>query len=157
MTADGCDLLCLDLPRAQTVRAALPEARVSRARATTAQAFADPMRVRTASALAIGGELCVCDLAWIVGAAPNLVSHHLRILRRAGLVASRRQGKLVMCRLTTHGATLLETLSTWSEGDMSSPRTEASPMLVGGQEHSDGAALSPTDPAVRALTVIHGG
>ena len=110
MTAEGCDLLCLDVPHAEAVRSALPQVRRSQEMALTAKALADPVRLRTATALALGGELCVCDLAWIIGAAPNLVSHHLRALRRAGLVTSRRQGKLVMCRLTAQGVALLDVL-----------------------------------------------
>ncbi|MDT0166638.1 helix-turn-helix transcriptional regulator [Cellulomonas sp. APG4] len=110
MATEGCDLLCLDVSRAEAVRAALPKAHRSQAMAITAKALADPVRLRTAMALALGAELCVCDLAWVVGAAPNLVSHHLRVLRRAGLVTSRRQGKLVMCRLTSLGAALLDAL-----------------------------------------------
>lgn len=110
MTAEGCDLLCLDVSRAEAVRAALPKAHRSQAMAIAAKALADPVRLRTATALALGAELCVCDLAWVVGAAPNLVSHHLRVLRRAGLVTSRQQGKLVMCRLTSQGAALLDAL-----------------------------------------------
>jgi len=41
--------------------------------------------------LALGGELCVCDLAWISGYAENLASHHLRRLREAGLAGRRRR------------------------------------------------------------------
>ncbi|WP_225754804.1 helix-turn-helix transcriptional regulator [Actinotalea sp. Marseille-Q4924] len=117
MTADGCELLCLDLPHAEAVRAALPKAHRSQVLANTAKALADPVRLRTATALALGAELCVCDLAWVVGAAPNLVSHHLRVLRRAGLVTSRRQGKLVMCQLTAHGAALLAVLDVAAPGE----------------------------------------
>lgn len=117
MTAEGCDLLCLDVSRAEAVRAALPKERRSQAMAVTAKALADPVRLRTAMALALGVELCVCDLAWVVGAAPNLVSHHLRVLRRAGLVTSRRHGKLVMCRLTSQGAALLDVLSVAAPGE----------------------------------------
>ena len=43
--------------------------------------------------------------------AENLVSHHLRTLRAAGLVGSRREGKMVMYALTPAGAALLATLS----------------------------------------------
>lgn len=43
-----------------------------------AAALADPTRLRLALALALGGELCVCDVAWISGHAENLASHHLR-------------------------------------------------------------------------------
>jgi DNA-binding transcriptional ArsR family regulator len=63
--------------------------------------------LRVAAVLAAGGELCVCDLAWITGRAENLVSHHVRVLRGAGLASSRRQGKMVLYQLTGLGATML--------------------------------------------------
>ena len=44
-------------------------------------------------------ELCVCDLAMVVGASKSLTSHQLRLLRSAGLVAVRRAGKLAYYRL----------------------------------------------------------
>jgi DNA-binding transcriptional ArsR family regulator len=53
------------------------------------------------------GELCVCDLSWIAERAQNLVSHHVRALRAAGLVRSERRGKLVMYSLTDDGHALL--------------------------------------------------
>ena len=46
-----------------------------------------------------GPELCVCDLAAVVGASKSLVSHQLRLLRAAGLVWVRRSGKLAYYRL----------------------------------------------------------
>jgi len=52
--------------------------------------------------------LCVCDLAWIVERAQNLVSHHVRTLRAHGIVRSRREGKMVMYALTDEGRALLE-------------------------------------------------
>lgn len=54
-------------------------------------------------ALAEGGELCGCDLAWISERSQNLVSHHLRVLRDAALARSRREGKMVMYSLTPEG------------------------------------------------------
>ena len=54
-----------------------------------------------------GGELCVCDLAWISERSQNLVSHHLKTLRSHRLVRSRRDGKLVMYTLTEEGLSLL--------------------------------------------------
>jgi DNA-binding transcriptional ArsR family regulator len=59
-------------------------------------------------ALRDGGELCVCDLSWVVERAENLVSHHVRALRTAGLVRSRRDGKMVMYALTERGRALVE-------------------------------------------------
>jgi DNA-binding transcriptional ArsR family regulator len=78
--------------------------------AARAKALADPTRLTIASALRDGGELCVCDLAWVVERAENLVSHHVRQLRSAGLVSSRRDGKMVLYSLTDAGRVLLETL-----------------------------------------------
>ena len=69
--------------------------------------FSDPIRLLLAAALGEGGELCVCDLAWISSRAQNLVSHHLRLLRSHRLVSCRRDGKLVMYSLTEEGQTLL--------------------------------------------------
>ncbi|MCC6224042.1 MAG: helix-turn-helix transcriptional regulator [Thermoleophilia bacterium] len=107
MTDDRCDLLCIDFDRAEALRAGrLPPAAVARA-ADRAKALADPTRLELAAALAGADELCVCDLAWIAGRSQNLVSHHLRSLRGAGLVSSRRDGKMVMYALTGDGRTLL--------------------------------------------------
>lgn len=57
--------------------------------------------------LADGGALCVCDLAWVLERAENLVSHHLGVLRSEGLVESRRDGKMVIYALTPRGRSLL--------------------------------------------------
>ncbi len=78
----------------------------AQAAAERAKALADPTRLMLAAALREGGELCVCDLAWISGRAQNLVSHHLRVLRSHGLVRWRREGKLVMYELTPAGLSL---------------------------------------------------
>ncbi|BBX19496.1 transcriptional regulator [Mycolicibacterium duvalii] len=103
---DACDLLCLDLPHAESIRAALPALETTEKAAAGARALGDPTRLTIATALMAGDELCVCDMAWVVGQAQNLVSHHLRQLKVAGLVASRRDGRLVMYRLTDRGRDL---------------------------------------------------
>jgi DNA-binding transcriptional ArsR family regulator len=54
------------------------------------------------------GPLCVCDLAWVAERSQNLVSHHVRVLRGAGLVESERDGKMVMYSLTDAGRALVE-------------------------------------------------
>ena len=59
-------------------------------------------------ALALRDELCVCDLAWVCERPDKLVSHHARALRTAGLVGSRREGKMVMYFLPDSGRALLE-------------------------------------------------
>jgi DNA-binding transcriptional ArsR family regulator len=107
MSNDRCDLLCLDAPRAEAVREKLLDQDAAQDAAERAKALSDPTRLMLAAALREGGELCVCDLAWISERAQNLVSHHLRMLRSHGLVRSRRDGKLVMYSLTTEGRSLL--------------------------------------------------
>ena len=107
MPEDRCDLLCLDLPRAEAIRQRLrPE--VAAQAAGRARALADPTRLLIALALRDGGELCVCDLAWITSRAENLVGHHLRALRAAGLADSRREHKIVFYTLTATGRQLLD-------------------------------------------------
>jgi len=107
MSSDSCYLLCLDLPHGEQVRAQLAGAEEARVLADRAKALSDPSRLRIAAALHLGAELCVCDLAWITELSQNLVSHHVRTLRTAGLATSRRNGKLVMYRLTEAGQHLL--------------------------------------------------
>lgn len=53
----------------------------------------DPTRLRIVQALS-PGELCVCDLAAMLGVARSAVSNHLRLLRSMKLVRYRKEGKL---------------------------------------------------------------
>lgn len=107
--SDSCDLLCLDLPKAEALRARRLDDAVLDAAASRAKALADPTRLSIAASLrAADGELCVCDLAWIAERSEKLVSHHVRALRIAGLVRSRRDGKMVMYALTDAGLALLD-------------------------------------------------
>lgn len=56
------------------------------------KALADPTRVAIVSRLATGEKCCVCDLTDAFDISQPTVSHHLRILRDAGLVESERRG-----------------------------------------------------------------
>ncbi|WP_037177020.1 ArsR/SmtB family transcription factor [Rhodococcus sp. UNC363MFTsu5.1] len=116
-TVDTCDLLCLDLPHAERIRAGLPAAALVEPAAAAARALGDPTRLTIATALRSGDELCVCDMAWVVGQAQNLVSHHLRQLKIAGLVTSRRQGRLAMYALTARGRALVDAVVGGSSAD----------------------------------------
>lgn len=58
------------------------------------QALAEPNRARIVELLN-HGEHCVCDVGGVLGLSAGLVSHHLRVLRQAGLVAERRNGRWV--------------------------------------------------------------
>jgi DNA-binding transcriptional ArsR family regulator len=72
----------------------LMEPRTVEALAETFRVLGDPTRVRILDALA-AGELCVCDIASLVGISESAVSHQLRLLRGMRLVRPRRAGRLV--------------------------------------------------------------
>ena len=108
MADDRCDLLCLDLPRAERLRASRPEHLVAVRAASRAAALGDPTRLSIALALSAGGELCVCDLAWVAERSEKLVG--LRTLRSAGLAGSRREHRVVFYSLTDSGRELLGSL-----------------------------------------------
>jgi ArsR family transcriptional regulator len=63
-----------------------------------AKALSDANRLRAMMALR-GGELCVCEVIEMLGLAPSTVSKHMTVLRQAGLVASRKEGRWVYYRL----------------------------------------------------------
>ena len=66
--------------------------------AHTFQALSDPTRVRLISALT-EAELCVCDLAAVLGMSQSAISHQLRSLRDLRLVKSRRVGREIFYTL----------------------------------------------------------
>jgi DNA-binding transcriptional ArsR family regulator len=105
---DRCDLLCLDLEKAERLRVQRLDGARAVQLAAHARALADPTRLTIAAALGASDELCVCDLAWVTERAENLVSHHARTLRSLGLATSRRDGKMVLYRLTDTGRDLLD-------------------------------------------------
>jgi DNA-binding transcriptional ArsR family regulator len=113
---DTCDLLCLDLPKAERLREALPSANELEGLASAAKALADPTRLAVALALLDGEEACVCDLAWVVGRDERLVSHHVGRLKAAGLARSQRDGKMVMYELTERGRALASAVVTREVG-----------------------------------------
>jgi ArsR family transcriptional regulator len=64
-------------------------------------ALSDPIRLGILAGLSDGAEHCVCELLGDAGIAANLLSYHLAVLRRAGLVATRRRGRWVDYRLVS--------------------------------------------------------
>ena len=108
MASDTCDLLCLDLPKAERVRRALPDEEWLAGWAQAAKALTDPTRLSILLSLRGGGPCCVCDLAWIVGRPEKLVSHHLRLLKAAGAATSRRERRMVIYELSPTGRALLD-------------------------------------------------
>lgn len=62
------------------------------------KALADPIRLRLMSLIAAADEICVCDLLGPFDVSQPTISHHLKVLRSAGLVDSERRGTWVYYR-----------------------------------------------------------
>lgn len=71
------------------------------------KALADPARVAIVNRLAGADEVCVCVFARELGLAQPTVSHHLRILREAGLVTAERRGTWAYYRLVPEAVAAL--------------------------------------------------
>ena len=95
---DVCDLVQIDLGRVRSLRAQLVAPDAVEGLADTFSALGDPTRVRILDALS-HGELCVCDLAAVLGVSQSAVSHQLRLLRGLRLVRPRREGRIVFYSL----------------------------------------------------------
>jgi ArsR family transcriptional regulator, arsenate/arsenite/antimonite-responsive transcriptional repressor len=65
------------------------------------KALGDPVRLRLASLIASheGGEACVCDLTDAFDLSGPTISHHLKVLRDAGLITGERRGTWVYYRI----------------------------------------------------------
>ena len=65
------------------------------------KALSDPVRLRLLSVVAshAGGEACVCDLSAGIELTQPTISHHLKVLRTAGLLSSERRGSWVYYRI----------------------------------------------------------
>ena len=95
---DVCDLVQIDLARVKKLRSELVAPDAVQGLADTFSALADPTRVRILDVLS-HGELCVCDLAAVLGLSQSAVSHQLRLLRGIRLVRPRREGRIVFYSL----------------------------------------------------------
>jgi DNA-binding transcriptional ArsR family regulator len=95
---DACEVFVADAARVARVRAALIGSRQVDRLAETFRALGDPTRVRILDALS-HDELCVCDVATLVGLSESAVSHQLRLLRNLRLVRARRDGRMMFYAL----------------------------------------------------------
>jgi ArsR family transcriptional regulator, lead/cadmium/zinc/bismuth-responsive transcriptional repressor len=96
---DMCEVTCFDEDKVNRVKGKM-EALDFRVMANVFKALADETRLMVAYALVAEEELCVCDVANIVGCSNATASHHLRLLRNQGLADYRKEGKLVFYSLT---------------------------------------------------------
>lgn len=90
---DTCDVPCLHPEVVAVTRAALLPHEEAQDLAAIFSVLADPSRVRLLAALA-ERELCVCDLANVLGLRQSTVSHQLRLLRALRVVRFRKEGRV---------------------------------------------------------------
>ena len=95
---DGaCKVFVFDEERVERARAALLDAGCAHDAAELFKMLAHPTRLQILRALA-GEELCVCDLAQVLGLSVSATSYQLQAMRRARLVRYRGEGKLAYYR-----------------------------------------------------------
>lgn len=108
---DACATKLVDPARVAAVQERLVDRDEAGRLADQFKLLADPTRTRLLYALLEAGELCVCDLADAVEVTDTAVSHALRLLRTAGIVASRRAGRMIYYRLADAHVRMLLDLS----------------------------------------------
>lgn len=108
---DSCSAKVVDAERVRHVKDRLLDAGEARQAAELFKLLGDPNRVRLLYALLEAGELCVCDLAETVEVPESSVSHALRLLRTAGVVRNRRDGRMIYYSLSDSHVRLLLDLS----------------------------------------------
>ncbi|MHA7584606.1 ArsR/SmtB family transcription factor [Paenibacillus vandeheii] len=95
---DSCEIFCYDEDKVNRVREKLSK-NDFQDMAKIFKVLADHTRLKVAYALCDEDELCVCDVANIIGSTMATASHHLRLLRNMGIANYRKEGKLVFYSL----------------------------------------------------------
>ncbi len=105
---ETCGFLHVHEDKVAQVQSLLPDEETLTRLSDLFRVFGDGTRIRILYAL-FEDEVCVCDLARLLGMTQSAVSHQLRILKQARLIRSRRDGKTVFYSLADdHVRTLLE-------------------------------------------------
>ncbi|MGG5252059.1 ArsR/SmtB family transcription factor [Neobacillus sp. SM06] len=95
---DTCEIYCYDEEKVKRIQGDLKTVDISNV-AQLFKVIADENRAKITYALCKNEELCVCDLANILGVTVANASHHLRSLYKQGVVKYRKQGKLAFYSL----------------------------------------------------------
>lgn len=98
LSQDTCDIYCYDEVKVRRVQEALHRQDIP-AMARIFKALAVETRMKIVFALCQEDELCVCDVANIIGSSEATASHHLRTLKELGLVKWRKEGKMAFYSL----------------------------------------------------------
>lgn len=96
--ADVCEIYYVNEAHVRSARQALSPEREVVSLAETFRTLGDPTRVKILQALSVE-ELCVCDLAKLLGISESATSHQLRVLRSQKLVRYRKEGKMAFYSL----------------------------------------------------------
>ena len=96
---DRCDVDCLHPERIRPVLGRSLGVDGAAAVASLFGVLADPSRSRILHLLAIADDLCVCDIALVLGMSVSALSHQLRFLRERGAVSRRKVGRMAYYRL----------------------------------------------------------
>lgn len=105
---EGCAFLTAHPAVAEAARAAMLSEEEQGALSELFRMFGDPTRLRILTVLQVS-ELCVCDIATLLGMTVSAISHQLRLLRSAGLVIGRREGKSIIYALADdHVRTMMQ-------------------------------------------------
>lgn len=91
---DCCEEHIVHMDAVETARRQMPDDDIMTAASDFFKAFSDKTRLRILTAL-VSAELCVCDIATLLGMSQSAISHQLRFLKQARLVKSRKNGKTV--------------------------------------------------------------
>lgn len=142
----GCASSAIDVPLVAALREVMPSQANSQQLADSFRLLGDGNRVRILLALLKAGELCVCDLAATVESSDSTVSHALRLLRSAGMVRSRRDGRRVFYALDDgHVRILLELSSEHAEHRLGELPAQTSPGATRPATVSDSTERSGAD------------
>ncbi|AOL33484.1 ArsR/SmtB family transcription factor [Geobacillus thermoleovorans] len=95
---DTCEIYCYDEEKVNRIQGELQKEDISSV-VLLFKALADENRAKIAYSLCQDEELCVCDIANIIGASVATTSHHLRALYKQGIVKYRKEGKLAFYSL----------------------------------------------------------
>ena len=95
---DVCEIYYVNEDHVRSARQALSPEREILSLAETFKTLGDPTRVKVLQALSVE-ELCVCDLAKLLGISESAISHQLRVLRNKKLVRYRKEGKMTFYSL----------------------------------------------------------
>ena len=100
-----CRAVCFNEHKIRSLVRALPAAREFAQLASQHKALGHSLRLQIVRVLQME-ECCVCDLANVLRQPVSTISQHLKVLRQAGLVKARQEGKLIFCSLTDQASCL---------------------------------------------------